>query len=90
MAKIYWCYLLHRVEKYRPSKLEDLVSHDDIIKTSKNSQPNITGTYYVIKFTINFLYICYSKPIYERESIASSPFLWASRDWKNVNYFGVR
>jgi len=32
-----------RVEKYRPAKLDDLISHEDIIKTS---------TYYKILFLI--------------------------------------
>lgn len=29
------CSLRYRVEKYRPSTLQDLISHEDIIRTSK-------------------------------------------------------
>lgn len=31
--------IISRVEKYRPSKLEELVSHEDIIRTSNHVPP---------------------------------------------------
>ena len=36
------CFCRNRVEKYRPNSLEDLISHKDIITTSKLLFPGPT------------------------------------------------
>ena len=40
--KVIMCCCLNRVEKYRPNSLEDLISHKDIITTSKLFFPGPT------------------------------------------------
>lgn len=66
------------VEKYRPKGLEDVVSHQDIISTSKICR------LYSLKSKSNVK----SRKVYRPQSAAPSLVLWSSWDGKDISYSG--
>jgi hypothetical protein len=67
-----------RVEKYRPEKLEDLVSHEDITSTSELLVA--CNTVIPAKWFANGVH-CTSSNFYRRKSITTPPLLWTTRNW---------
>jgi len=72
-----------RVEKYRPSGLEDLISHEEIISTSERNTPAHDSILIVLKLT-------YSHPLYKPQAIAPSTILRSTWHRKNEHNIGVR
>jgi hypothetical protein len=70
-----------RVEKYRPEKLEDLVSHEDITSTSEYN-----SRWEPIPFFVMYWPSGISRDIHRRQSPSTLVVLRSSRNGKDIYY----
>jgi hypothetical protein len=92
-------FFLSRVEKYRPNNLDELISHKDIIKTSKNLELNISKTPWLLFQHQNFklhgyrsvsLFCKHAKMTPNRFQLISSKssvVKWLKCIWHEISYF---
>jgi hypothetical protein len=76
---------LNRVEKYRPSQLDEIISHQDIIGTSgwRAKRVVVFGT-----AQLNHLSPFSSYPLHRREPAPALALLWTSWNRQNDQYLG--